>query len=194
MTRRHAINICTMRKTFKRYLPEPETLRENRWFSMLGDTLFHPSLWHLNRRSAAGGVATGLFCGLIPGPLQVLGSVIACVIFRVNLPVAVVTTFYTNPFTIVPLYVAAFWIGSALLGSTGRFVYPPDMGDMSLVEWGQALLHWLGGLGAPLALGLVVLATMLALIGYFAVWLLWRWHLVREYRRRKARRLPPAPV
>ena len=63
---------------------------------MFGDSLFHPALWHLNRRSAAGGVAVGLFCGLIPGPLQMLGAGIACVLFRVNLPVSLVTTLYTE--------------------------------------------------------------------------------------------------
>lgn len=132
-----------------------------------------------------------MFCGLIPGPLQVLGCVIACVIFRVNLPVAVVATFYTNPFTIVPLYVAAYWIGGSLLGYDGKFVYPPEMGDQSLTEWAHALLGWLAGLGTPLALGLLVLATLLAAAGYLIVWMVWRWHLVREYRRRKQQR--PAP-
>lgn len=33
-----------------------------------------PDLRHLNRRSVACAVAVGLFCGLIPGPLQVPGA------------------------------------------------------------------------------------------------------------------------
>ena len=41
-----------------------------RYFPALAD----PDLWHLNRRSAARAVAVGLFCGLIPGPLQALGE------------------------------------------------------------------------------------------------------------------------
>ncbi|MGC3965139.1 MAG: DUF2062 domain-containing protein [Rhodocyclaceae bacterium] len=178
-----------MRRLFKRFTPDAENLRCNRWLNMLGETFLHPAMWHLNRRSAAGGVAVGMFCGLIPGPLQVISSVVACVIFRVNLPVAVVTTFYTNPFTIVPLYVVAYWIGNALLGNGGKFVYPPEMGDMTFSEWGHALFDWLAGLGTPLALGLAVLATLLAATGYFLVWTIWRWHLIREYRRRKQQRL-----
>jgi len=84
------------RKFFRKVMPSVDKVREMRVLSMFGDSLFHPSLWHLNRRSAAGGVAVGLFCGLIPGPLQMLGAGIACVLFRVNLPVALVATFYTN--------------------------------------------------------------------------------------------------
>ena len=65
----------------------------------------------MNRRSAARAVAIGLFCGLIPGPLQALAAVVACLVIRANFPIAVVTTFYTNPFTIVPLYVIAYEYG-----------------------------------------------------------------------------------
>ncbi len=62
------------RKFFRKVMPNVDKVREVKALSMFGDTLFHPALWHLNRRSAAGGVAVGLFCGLIPGPLQMLGS------------------------------------------------------------------------------------------------------------------------
>lgn len=89
-----------LRKYFRKVMPNADKVREVRALSMFGDSLFHPALWHLNRRSAAGGVAVGLFCGLIPGPLQMVGAAIVCVLLRVNLPLALVTTLYTNPFTI----------------------------------------------------------------------------------------------
>jgi hypothetical protein len=54
------------RKFFKRYMPNADKVREVRIMGLFGNALFHPALWHLNRRSAAGGIATGLFCGLIP--------------------------------------------------------------------------------------------------------------------------------
>jgi hypothetical protein len=75
------------RKLFKRYMPDVDKVRQIAIMRMFGDSLFHPALWHLNRRSAAGGVATGLFCGLIPGPLQMLGAGAVAVLFRINLPV-----------------------------------------------------------------------------------------------------------
>ena len=53
----------------KKYLPNHDAVHGNRWLRPFRNSLLHPRLWHLNRHSAAGAVAAGLFCGLIPGPL-----------------------------------------------------------------------------------------------------------------------------
>jgi hypothetical protein len=170
-----------MRRHIHKLLPDHEAIRGNRWLAPFENTLLHPRLWHLNRRSAAGAVATGMFCGLIPGPLQMLGAAICAVAFRVNLPLAMLTTLYTNPFTIVPLYIAAFGIGQwALPGQHDRFVEPPEPDA-------AGFLAWMIGLGAPLALGLVLLALGLALAGYLLVRLAWRFYLVRAWHRRRRR-------
>ena len=103
--------ICTAapmpRKFFKKYLPSHETVRNNKHVARFGGLLQHPNLWHLNRQSVAGGVAVGMFSGLVPGPLQMLSAALLAIPLRVNLPVALATTLYTNPFTIGPLYVLA---------------------------------------------------------------------------------------
>lgn len=109
------------RKWFRRCLPTVERVREVKALARFGDALFHPALWHLNRRSTAGGVAAGLFCGLIPGPFQMHGAGIAAAIFRVNLPVVLASMPYTNPLTIFPLYLVAYQLGAFVLGAgTGR--------------------------------------------------------------------------
>jgi uncharacterized protein (DUF2062 family) len=183
-----------MRKQIKKYLPDHEAIRSNRWLSIFGETLLHPRLWHLNRHSAAGAVAVGLFCGLIPGPLQMLSAAVCCVVLRVNLPLALFTTLYTNPLTIVPLYVVAFGLGSyvyRLFGFTDdkAFVPPPDWGDTGVWPWIGALIDWMAGLGAPLAIGLILLASSLALLGYILVHAAWRLYLVRAWRARGGRRV-----
>lgn len=179
-----------MRRSIRKWLPHHEAVRNNPWFAPFANTLLHPRLWHLNRHSVAGAVAAGLFCGLIPGPFQMLGAAICAVAFRVNLPLALLTTVYTNPFTIVPLYIVAFSIGQwTLAGNSHRFVAPPEWGDRGLLAWIHALIDWMIGLGSPLALGLVLLATGLAVTGYFLVRVAWRIHLIRTWRRR-SQRLP----
>jgi hypothetical protein len=45
-----------MRRSLKRFLPDHEAIHNNRWFAPFANTLLHPRLWHLNRRSAAGAV------------------------------------------------------------------------------------------------------------------------------------------
>lgn len=118
-----------MRKLFRKHLPDPSALRNQPLFSLFGSNLLHPRLWHLNRHSAAGGLAVGLVCGLIPGPLQILSAAVVCVILRVNLPVAVIGTLFTNPVTIVPLYALAFALGCLLTGSASScsFTMPPEL-------------------------------------------------------------------
>jgi uncharacterized protein (DUF2062 family) len=177
-----------MRRQLRRFLPDHEAIRTNRWLAPFENTLLHPRLWHLNRHSAAGAVAAGMFCGLIPGPFQMLGAAICAVIFRVNLPLAMLTTLYTNPFTIVPLYIAAFALGQwALPGNDRRFVAPPEPDANGMIAWVTALIDWMIGLGTPLALGLVLLAGGLAVAGYFAVRVTWRIHSIRAWRRRSRR-------
>jgi len=177
------------RKFFRRYMPSAERVREVRALHLFGDALFHPALGHLNRRSAAGGVAVGMFCGLIPGPLQMLGAGIAAVLFRVNLPTALLTTLYTNPLTIVPLYLLAYKIGSLVLGATGGPppAPPPQWQWSAQMASIEALGKWGMGLGAPLALGVSLLACVLAAAGYVIVRVLWNIHLRRAWIARQRR-------
>src|SRR3990172_1211002 len=116
------------RKFFRKYLPSHDSVKQNRHVARFGSFLHHPNLWHLNRHSVAGGVAIGMFSGLVPGPFQMLTAAILCILLKVNLPVALVTTFYTNPFTIGPLYLAAYQIGRLVVGGDGAANTPaPEM-------------------------------------------------------------------
>lgn len=172
-----------MRKQIRKYLPDHQAIVGNRWLAPFADTLLHPRLWHLNRHSAAGAVAVGMFCGLIPGPFQMLGAAICAVVFRVNLPLALLTTLYTNPLTIIPLYIVAFTLGKLLLGG-GEFIMPPDYGQEGFWPWIEALTAWMMGLGMPLLLGLILLGALLALAAYLAMHFLWRLYLVRAWKNR----------
>jgi uncharacterized protein (DUF2062 family) len=179
------------RKLFRKYLPSAESIRANRWVAMFGRLLHHPNLWHLNRDSVAGAVAIGLFSGLVPGPLQMLTALILAIPLRRNLPVALLVTLYTNPFTIVPLYLLAYGYGSLLLGS-GRgetTIEPFEMDWGHLFDSMGRLLDWTVALGKPLFVGLVALGLTLAFIGYWAVQLGWRCYVVLAWRRRQKSRL-----
>ena len=177
------------RKFFRKYLPSHESVRQNRYIALFGTLLHHPNLWHLNRHSVAGGLAIGLFSGLIPGPLQMLVAVILAVPLRVNLPVALATTLYTNPLTIGPLYIIAYGIGTLLMPGDGAAVsHPPGFEWSNFGAWLRAFHEWMLSHGKPLAVGLVVLATGLAIAGYAAARLAWRAHVVLAWRRRKAKR------
>src|SRR5215212_7186536 len=104
------------RKFFRRFLPDAETVRSRKLVAAFGGWLDSPNLWCLNRRSVAGAFAIGLFAGLVPGPLQMLTALLIAIPCRKNIPVALLTTLYTNPLTIVPLYLLAYEYGRLLLG------------------------------------------------------------------------------
>lgn len=177
------------KKYFKKWVPSHESIQKNRWMQRFGVYLSHHNLWHLHRRSVSGGVAVGLFCGLIPGPLQMLGAVLLTVLFRVNLPIALVTTFYTNPFTIVPLYILAYELGAWVTGlnhplTPVHFEVP----DMGWDNWLTVSLGWISSLGKPFAVGLPLLAIILAVLGYLVVRIGWRIHVIAQWRKRAAAR------
>ena len=61
-------------------------------------------------------VAIGLFCGLIPGSAAGAGARRGCLVrCAPTCRSPSITTFYTNPLTIVPLYVVAYEYGRAVL-------------------------------------------------------------------------------
>jgi uncharacterized protein (DUF2062 family) len=177
-----------MRSWLRKYMPDHDAVRENRWLRPFRNTLLHPRLWHLNRHSAAGGFAAGLFCGLFPAPFQMLGAAICAIVFRINLPIAILTTLYTNPVTFVPLYIFAFWIGEKLVSGGTAFVPPPEFDFGDIAHWLTASIAWLGHLGLPLVIGVTLLATVFAVLGYFGVRSAWRIWLVRAWRQRSLRR------
>jgi uncharacterized protein (DUF2062 family) len=177
-------------KFLRKYLPDPDEVRASRYVAMFGGLLKHPNLWHLNRGSVSGAVAIGLFAGLIPGPLQMVGAALLAVPLRKNLPVALIMTLYTNPFTIVPLYLLAYGYGKLLLGERddGLLIQPFDFDWSQFLDSMQGLFGWMLSLGKPLAVGLPALGLTLAVLGYVGVRLGWRIYIVLAWRARCRRR------
>lgn len=189
------------RKFLKRILPEQQALEQNRLFRAVGPWLLHPAVWTLHRRSVAGGVAAGLFCGLFPAPFQMLGAAIASFLFHWNLPVAVFMTFYTNPITFIPLYILALKIGIGLLNAIlpsqangdgidqKAFPAPPDFEWSAPLDSFADLAAWALGMGWPLVVGVFVLASVLGLSGYILTrlgWNLWvRYEVVQRRKKRE---------
>jgi len=182
------------RKLFRKYLPSHAAISANRHVARFGSLLTHHNLWHLHRRSVAGGVAVGMFAGLIPGsnPVQFTAAALLAVCFGVNLPIAVIVTLYSNPFTIVPLYFLAFKLGQLVAMDSGATM--PELAfhleGKGVREWLPTALDWLTSIGKPLLIGLPLLALMLSAISYPLVRLAWRCYVVRAWRRRKLKNPP----
>jgi uncharacterized protein len=129
---------------------------------MLGEKLFAPELWRPSRKTVAGGLALGLFIGFTPtmGAQIVLGGICAYFL-RVNVPLALVGSLVTNPFTAALVYPLEYQVGvwlvgvaepSELQGYTGALY---SFARHAKPLWAGALLF--GGVAAGLAYGLVTL-------------------------------------
>lgn len=177
------------RKYFRKYFPDHEAIRNHKYLRRFRPLLRHPNLWHLNRGSVSGGVAAGMAGGLIPGPFQVLIAASLAILFRVNLPVAVATTFLTNPLTWPFLALAAYALGSLVTGQADGHIQAFEF-DWFGGDWGELLPQltaWFKGLGKTYLIGNALLIPLLSASGYGAVQLGWRLHLLAYLRKRRRR-------
>jgi uncharacterized protein (DUF2062 family) len=169
------------KKFLKRLMPDHRTIREHRHLRFLGTLLHDPNLWHLNRRSASGAVAVGLFIAWVPIPFQMLVAAIGAILFRVNLPLSSALVWITNPLTMPPMFYFAYLVGGWVLGgvSVDHIAF-----ELSL-QWltTELVLIW-----QPFLLGCFIMGTLSAAAGYLTIRGLWRLHLVKYYRTRKLRR------
>ena len=176
-----------MKKFLKNRLPGPEFITGNRYLRFLSPWLGHPRLWHLHRRSVALGIAVGLVTGLLPGPVQILLAVLIAIPLRANVLAAAFATFYTNPFTFIPLYMLAYQIGGLVTGEqVGRLQVPQvEFTFASLQSSVPELFRWIFSLGDTLLIGLAIQAAGFAICGYFLTLVVWR--IVVTYRWRTRR-------
>jgi len=150
---------------------------------LIGERLFHHHIWALDRYSLAGGLALGLFVAFTPTiPFQMLLAALGALFLSVNLPMAVLACWVTNPLTALPIYLAARRFGKFLLQ------------DTEIVENVTALFGFQGYMGTFMTqslylwAGTLVFSCVAALVGYLAVQLTWDlglWWLRNRVRRRR---------
>ena len=168
------------------HVPTRESVARNRWLRPIAGRILVPSLWRFNRRSVPRGVALGLVAGILfPFAHMPLAAGLALP-FRANVPVAVSTTLLNNPVTIGPLLWAAYRIGHWILRLDAAV---PGRPIARGVGGHAGLLHWLAAGGPPIMVGLLVLASVLATVGYLVTGWAWRWRIARRWRSRRNRTL-----
>lgn len=158
-------------------MPDHKTIRNHKHLQVFGDLLHDPNLWHLNRRSASGAFAVGLFMAFVPVPFQMLLAAAVAILVRVNMPVSVALVWLTNPVTMPPMFYGAYRVGAWLMGLPGR-----DFHFELSFEW---LASEMVAIWEPFLLGCFILGSLSALAGYTAIRSLWRLRLVKQHQRRK---------
>ena len=161
------------KKFIKRFSPDPEKLKAHPHLKHFGEALQNPNLWHLNRRSAAGAVAVGLFCAWMPIPFQMLLSAIIAMIFTVNLPLSIALVWISNPITMPPLFYGAYRLGASIL-------HQPIV-DFHFHLSFQWLLDTFETIAPALFVGCLILGLISAFIGYLLLRIFWRFNVSKKW-------------
>lgn len=169
------------KKLFKRYIPTPDKVKKLKGLGILGKWLHNPAIWHLHRHSVSKAFFIGLFWMTMPFPSQMIAAAVSAVWFRANLPLSVVLVWISNPLTMPPIFYFNYLVGAKLLGleTTEKWHF-----ELSW-EW---MWNTLGDLWLPLFLGSTVVGLTVGMIGYFAVDLFWRMHVIRSWQERRHRK------
>ncbi|MCH8537321.1 MAG: DUF2062 domain-containing protein [Alkalimonas sp.] len=165
------------KKTIRKYLPNPEVIRQSKLLRLFGNLLHDANLWHLNRRSARGGIAIGLFWAWMPMPFQMVPSAAGAIFFRVNLPLAVGTVWVSNPFTMPVMFYLSYLVGAVVLSSP----IEPFAFEAS-IDW---LISSMATIGKPFLLGSVLMGITSSIVGYFVIDWLWVLSIRRAQRDRR---------
>jgi uncharacterized protein (DUF2062 family) len=170
------------RRFFRKFRLKREHLKESWWLSPFSHLLHDPNLWAVRRRNVVPAFAMGLFISYLPWPGHTLTGIIAAIVLRINVPVTAVTTWVSNPLTMGPMYYAGFELGRVLLG------HPPQPFEFEMsFAW---LADRFATIWLPLLVGCLILGTVLAVIGYIGLDLVWRASIWDYLARRKRRRRP----
>ncbi len=167
------------RKIIKKFLPNPDSIKNNRFLAIFGPVIHEPQLWHLTRHSVAKAFMVGLFFAFWPVPFQMVLAAGGAILVRSNLPLSIALVWITNPISMPFLFGLAYYVGISTLG------YQSTEFEFEL-SW-----QWLEGnlenLWQPFLLGCGICAIFSAIIGYFGISMFWRFHIVRAWNKRKTR-------
>ena len=168
------------KNTLKRFMPTPRSLRKVRSLRFLGEWVYQPNLWHINRSSASRAFFLGLFMAFFPVPIQMVLAALVAVRIRCNLPIAVGLCWVSNPLTIAPLFYFAYRVGATVLGSE------PQAIEFELTwSWISSSLV---AIWQPFLLGCLICGFFFGSLGYFTIQALWRWQAVQRWEARRLRR------
>ncbi len=181
------------RKLFRKFTPSRARLEGEKSSGWMRRIFGNPNVWHLNRHSVARGLAVGMFWAWMPMPMQ---SPFACFFtwkLRGNVPLAFACCWISNPITIVPAIWLCYQIGlivtwSEPTGFLGQIKLTMQQIDEQGFLTGMKSLFgfmW-GNLGVvyPFLIGSLVFSTLTALVAYFGTHALWRWSLIRRWKKR----------
>lgn len=117
-----------------------------------------------SRKMVSKAVFIGIFIAFIPMPMQMAAVLAMMPFFKFNVPIALAMCWFSNPFTMPPMYYMEYLTGNFLLGREGI--------DSVKLTMGWFRNHW-DDIIVPLYTGAAFYSIVVSSIIYAIVNLLW---------------------
>ncbi len=163
-------------------MPSHQNVKEHKILALFGTLLHDPNLWHLNRRSASGAFAVGVFFCFWPVPFQMWLAAALAIPLRVNLPLSVATVWISNPFTMPPIFYGAYLLGIKVMGAPQR--------EFSFELSWDWVMRSIETIGPAFLIGCLMCSFFFSTIGYFGLNYLWRLSVSKAWKQRLKKRYP----
>jgi len=166
----------------RKYMPKRDEMARNKYLRPIAHRFLTPELWRFTRRSVPRGVALGLFAAFIIPVGQIFLAAFLALPARANVPLAALSTFITNPFTL------AFWL--VIANQVGQFTLRLDAATAGVATEQLESGTWQWVIDAfevagVTVVGFLVLAVVSSAVGYLVSSAIWRVLVAR----RRAKRL-----
>ncbi|WP_416227892.1 DUF2062 domain-containing protein [Qipengyuania sp. ASV99] len=163
-------------------MPKRDEMARNKYLRPIAHRFLTPELWRFTRRSVPRGVALGLFAAFIIPVGQIFLAAFLALPARANVPLAALSTFITNPFTL------AFWL--VIANQVGQFTLRLDAATAGVATEQLESGAWQWFIDAfevagVTVVGFLVLAVVSSAVGYLVSGAIWRVMVAR----RRAKRL-----
>jgi len=171
------------KKYLKKIIPDRQVIQKHDSLKLIHGILQDPDIFHLTKRSVAGGIATGLLICFYPIPGHMLIAAILAILLRVNLPLAVAAVWVTNPLTMPAIFYLEYRLGAFILD-----IQPRNVSFELTPAWfkGTFMEIW-----PALFTGAFIFGLVSAIVSYGLIRLLWRLAVIQKWERRKMRAKKP---
>jgi len=166
------------RRFFRKFAFKHQQFSGQWYLAPFRHLLHDRQLWGIRRRNVVPAVALGVFIAFLPFPGHMLAAALLALAMRINIPVAALATWVSNPATFGPIFYYSYQLGAKILQLD---ITERPLAFEATLAW---LTHTFVTIWQPLMLGCLLLATVAAASSYVLLDVFWRFSLA-DYKSRK---------
>lgn len=175
---------------FYRTMRHPKELKRSKIKRWISKHFLQKSVWKPNHHTFAGGMACGFFFMMFIIPGQAPLAAILAALLRVNIPIAMLSTWIVNPVTMLPVAYLEIQVGSWALRKL-KLANPPEM-DWPAIEAAfskigdfRLFLNQIEPWILSMYVGALIVGLIAAFAGYAICLLIWELIQMLTHRRSK---------